>query len=82
MNKKIKENVAQLEPSNIIVKKALDEDEKYLLSFTSDKFFIWKTENGIIGFSNIKYPNLENLTMFKDQNWIEYRANENTKIIK
>ena len=55
-----------------IVKKELNNNEKYLLSFSNSSFYIWKTKEGAVGFSNIQYPDEKRLTIYRDQSWIEY----------
>ena len=56
-----------------IIRKALTQNEKFLTTFTRSNYYIWKTSQGIIGFSNIQYPDVKNLTIYKDKNWIEYQ---------
>jgi len=73
----VSKKVTKFKPEITIVKKELSNDEKFLLSIDSSKFYIWKTNSGIIGFSNIKYPDRKNLTIFKNKSWIEYQENTN-----
>ena len=54
------------------VKKELDKDEEFLRSFDGDDFYIWKSKDGTIGFSNMQYPDEKKLAVYRDQNWIEY----------
>lgn len=73
--KEIVKKNSQLEPSIRIVKKPLNKDEKFLLSLNGDRLYIWKTKNGIIGFSDIQYPTTKQLTIYRNQGWIEYVVN-------
>jgi len=73
--KEIEKKNSQLEPSIRIVKKPLNKDEKFLLSFSGDRFYIWKTKNGIIGFSDTQYPTTNHLTIYRNQGWVEYVYN-------
>lgn len=61
-----------------IVKKALHDDEKFLLSINTHNLYIWKTRDGIIGFSNMQYPDHKNIVIFKDKTWVEYKYNQNS----
>jgi hypothetical protein len=58
-----------------IVRKKLSKKEKFLLSLNSDNFYIWKSKDGTLGFSNMQYPNEKNLAIYYDQSWIEYKGN-------
>jgi len=73
--KEIEKKNSQLVPSIRIVKKPLNKDEKFLLSLNGDRLYIWKTKNGIIGFSDIQYPTTKQLTIYRNQGWIEYVVN-------
>lgn len=73
--KEIEKKNNQLEPSIRIVKKPLNKDEKFLLSFSGDRFYIWKTKNGIIGFSDTQYPTTNHLAIYRNQGWVEYVYN-------
>ena len=55
-----------------IVKKELNKNEKYRLAGNSYDFYIWKSPDGYIGFSNMRYPDKKNLAIYKDQSWIQY----------
>lgn len=68
----------ELPPEYTVVEKALNEDEKFLLSLNAGNLYIWKTHNGVIGFSNIQYPDSKNLTIYKNKAWVEYKYNQNT----
>jgi hypothetical protein len=70
--------ITRHKPSVRIVKKELDEDEKFLLSFDGSRLYIWKTKDGILGFSDIQYPDKRQLTVYRDRSWIEYGADQNT----
>ncbi|MDA3918822.1 MAG: hypothetical protein PF690_17885 [Deltaproteobacteria bacterium] len=73
--KKVLPNVStEPEPSTRIVKKALNKNEQFLLSLNNSNFYIWKDSGGIIGFSNMQYPNENQLFVYRDQGWIEYSA--------
>ncbi len=58
--------------SYTIVKSKLEKDEKFLLSLDDDGFYIWKSKDGFIGFSNIQYPTDKKLAVYLEQSWIEY----------
>ena len=73
--KGIEKKNSQLEPSVRIVKKPLDKDEKFLLSLNGEGLYIWKTKNGILGFSDTQYPTTKQLTIYRNQGWIEYVVN-------
>jgi hypothetical protein len=73
--KEIENKNSQLVPSIRIVKKPLNKDENFLLSLNGDRLYIWKTKNGIIGFSDIQYPTTKQLTIYRNQGWIEYVVN-------
>ncbi len=72
MKPKKEEKTSQPNQSINIKKKELSNNEKYLLSLDGAGFYIWKTKEGIIGFSDTQYPDEKKLTMFRDQSWIEY----------
>lgn len=59
-------------PLTRIVTKDLNKDEKYLLSLDGLNFYIWKSNDGSVGFSNLQYPDEEDLAVYRNQNWIEY----------
>ncbi|MCP3876200.1 MAG: hypothetical protein GY699_24040 [Desulfobacteraceae bacterium] len=80
LKNKSQKKSTQSDPSTIIVKKALNDDEKYLLSFKGNGLYIWKTKNGIIGFSDIQYPDKVQLTIYKDRSWIKYIDNQNVTV--
>lgn len=63
------------EPEFVIVKKELGSNELFLSSFDHAGLYIWKTEKGVLGFSNIQYPDEKKLIIYKNQNWIEYQEN-------
>jgi len=65
---------AEPEPASKIVKKPLDKNEQFLLSFDNSKFYIWKDSDGFLGFSNMQYPDERQLLVYKNQGWIEYSA--------
>ncbi len=71
----------QQHPSTKMIRKKLDENEKFLLSFDSNKLYIWKTDSGTIGFSNIQYPDREQLAVYRDQGWDIYIINGQADII-
>jgi hypothetical protein len=73
--KEIEKKNSQLVPSIRIVKKPLNKDEKFLLSLSGERFYIWKTKNGIIGFSDTQYPTTKQLTIYRNKGWIEYVVN-------
>ena len=60
------------EPKIKIVKEPLRENEQYLSSFNGNKLYIWKTNDGVIGFSNIQYPDNEKVKVYKDNAWVKY----------
>lgn len=64
-------------PAVTMVRKELDQDEKFLLSFDGARLYIWKTRDGIIGFSNVEYPVEKQLTIYRDRTWIEYGVDPN-----
>ncbi len=70
-----KRNNTLHKPSVRIVKKELDKNEEFLLSFNGSRLYIWKTKDGIIGFSDVQYPEKKQLTIYRNQNWIEYSTN-------
>ncbi len=55
-----------------VVTKDLDRDEKFLLSFNNNSLYIWKTNDGAIGFSNIQYPDEKKILIYQNQTWMEY----------
>lgn len=61
-----------------VIEKELNNDEIFLLSINTNNLYIWKTHNGIIGFSNIQYPDQKNLTIYKNKTWVEYKYNQNS----
>ncbi len=67
-----KTKVVQSKPPSNIIKKGLNKNEKYLLSLNNYGLYIWKTPDGIIGFSDTQYPDEKKLSIFRDQSWIEY----------
>ncbi len=67
---------SKYEPEFTIVKTELSDHEKFLLSFNRSKLYIWKTSKGIIGFSDIQYPDEKQLKIYKDKSWIEYQENK------
>lgn len=69
-------------PEFTIVKKELNNNEKFLLSFDRSKLYIWKTNEGVIGFSDIQYPEKKNLTIYKDKSWIKYQDNPKASELK
>lgn len=75
-------DIAPFKPSAGIVKKELSKNEEYLLSFDGGRLYIWKTKDGIIGFSDIQYPDEKQLTIYRDRSWIEYGVDQNTIIKK
>ncbi len=58
--------------SSKIVTKKLNKDEKYLLSLNNNELYIWKSKDGYVGFSNVKYPDRKNIAVYKDASWIKY----------
>ncbi len=68
-------NVPKFQPEFTIIKKELNNDEKFLLSLDRYNFYIWRTNEGVIGFSDIQYPDVKNLTIYKDKSWVEYKKN-------
>lgn len=64
-----------------IVRKELSRDEKFLLSFDDNRFYIWKGEDGYIGFSDSQYPEAKKLTIYRDKGWFEYIDYQNSSII-
>ena len=81
VNKKVAEKNTSSAPS-IRVTNELDENEKFLLSFDSNRLYIWKTKNGTIGFSNIQYPEKKQLTIYRNRGWVEYGVNQNATLKK
>ncbi|MCD4744621.1 MAG: hypothetical protein K8R67_19330 [Desulfobacteraceae bacterium] len=55
-----------------VVKKKLNKNEEFLRSFDGDNFYIWKSKDGTIGFSNMQYPDENKLAVYRNQSWIEY----------
>lgn len=72
MDQQEKEKKKPAEPEVKIVKKDLGKNEKFLLALSNRNLYIWKTKDGIIGFSNIQYPDEKNLTIFRNESWVEY----------
>ncbi len=70
-------SVPDLKPEFAFVKTELKKDEQFLHSFNKANFFIWKTREGVIGFSNIQYPDVKKLTIYRDNSWIEYEYEQN-----
>ncbi|MBU1194853.1 MAG: hypothetical protein KKE62_14415 [Proteobacteria bacterium] len=70
------EKTQEIPQEYTVVEKALNEDEKFLLSLNAGNLYIWKTPNGVIGFSNIQYPDSKNLTIYKNKAWVEYKYNQ------
>ncbi|MFH2060575.1 MAG: hypothetical protein ABIJ59_16955 [Pseudomonadota bacterium] len=70
--------VSKVIPKFTIVKKELNTNEKFLLTFDRSKLYIWKTNEGVIGFSDIQYPEKKDLTIYKDKSWIKYQDNQNS----
>jgi hypothetical protein len=67
-----KESNLKLEAPIQIITKELDRDEKFLLSFNNNSLYIWKTDDGAIGFSNIQYPDKREILIYQNQTWMEY----------
>jgi hypothetical protein len=67
-----KKKIPEPEPQLSIVKKELSHKEKFLLSFDENRFYIWKGQDGFIGFSDTQYPDEKKLSIYRDQAWIEY----------
>ena len=55
-----------------IIRKSLSRHEQFLSAFDNTNFYIWKTKNGVIGFSNMQYPDEKGLAFYMDHSWIEY----------
>jgi hypothetical protein len=72
MNSGKKKKTFKPTSSITIVKKELTKDEKFLLSFSRNGFYIWKTKDGVLGFSNIEYPDEKKTAIYLNQNWVEY----------
>lgn len=70
--------ISNYKPEFTIVKKELNRDEKFLLSLERNNLYIWKDMEGIIGFSNTRYPDEKNLTIYKNKSWLEYHYNPDT----
>ena len=70
-------SVPKPDPEFAIMKKKLTKDEEFLHSFDNKGFYIWKTNRGIIGFSNIQYPEENNLTIYRDKSWVVYQSKKN-----
>lgn len=70
------ERAAKRQPQITIVKTELNTNEKFLLSLDRYNLYIWKTHEGILGFSDTQYPDERKLTIYKDQGWIEYQKNK------
>jgi hypothetical protein len=68
-----KDNPSSQASSFIIIRKALTQNEKFLTTFSGNDYYIWKTSQGIIGFSNTQYPDVKNLTIYKEKSWIQYQ---------
>jgi hypothetical protein len=62
-------------------KKDLGKDEKFLLSFDDNRFYIWKGKNGFIGFSDTQYPDEKEFSIYRDKGWFEYTDYQNSSII-
>jgi hypothetical protein len=67
-----KKKIPEPEQHLSIVKKELSQKEKFLLSFDDNRFYIWKGQDGFIGFSDTQYPDETKLSIYRDQAWIEY----------
>ncbi len=80
-----RKKISKPKPEFAIVKKELNKNEKFLLSFNGDNLYIWKTNEGIIGFSDIQYPDEKELTVYKNKNWVKYQyhqdSNENKTLL-
>ncbi len=74
MDIKTEKNMEQNESkySNEVVTKKLNRNENFLLSLNNNEIYIWKSKDGYIGFSNVKYPDEKNIAIYKDQSWIKY----------
>lgn len=68
------------EPKFTVVKKELTKNETYLLLLNNTGFFIWKNKEGIIGFSNVRYPDEKELDIYQDKSWIVYHNNQPKQI--
>jgi len=55
-----------------VVRKKINKHERFLLSLDGDGYYIWKSSDGTIGFSNIQYPDDKKLAYYSDENWIQY----------
>ena len=42
-------------------------------SETGAKFFVWRDENGALGFGNVTYPESDRQSVYDDSSWIEIR---------
>jgi hypothetical protein len=62
-------------------KKELGKDEKFLLSFDDNRFYIWKGKDGFIGFSDTQYPDEKEFSIYRDKGWFAYTDYQNSSII-
>ncbi len=79
---KIKSNdtvVKKNEQKFIFEKNELNHNEKFLLSFNGDNLYIWKTHKGIIGFSDIQYPEEKELSIYKNKGWIKLEKHSDSR---
>jgi hypothetical protein len=63
-------------------KKEIGIDEKFLLSFEDNRFYIWKGTDGFIGFSDTQYPNEKEVSIYRDKGWFEYTDYQDSSLIE
>jgi hypothetical protein len=68
------------EPEYILDKKELGKNEEYLKRFNTSGLYIWKSNEGFIGFSNIQFPDKKELTIFQDKRWVVYQDSKPKQI--
>jgi hypothetical protein len=76
-----KKKATKARQSSNLVKKELSRDEKFLLSFDENRFYIWKGNDGIIGFSDTQYPDEEKFSIYRNKGWFEYNDYQNSSSI-
>lgn len=77
----LKKSKSRKLPDLIITKRDLAKGENFLSSFSNSGLYIWKSNDGHIGFSDVQYPNDKNMSILKDEGWLEYtEQNKKSKI--
>ena len=76
------EIVRTFKPAFTFEKKELLPDEQFIHTLNNTNMYIWKTHDGIIGFSNIQYPDDKTLTLYRDKVWVKYKYTQNANELK